>query len=196
MGRFLLLTAIGIFVSVFFMRPDGPSTTGANTTAEPSTVASTATVTVTAPPPGTGRVELLHREDGWYLPSPEAWPLVAVDRIVDGDTLDVRVSGVTLRVRVFGINTTERGEACYAEATTRLATLAGHEVRLVPDRRQQDSFGRELRYVAMPSGRSIDAAMVDEGLARAWRDDGALRSTLVSIEDEAKGAKRGCLWAG
>lgn len=198
LSRFLLITAVGIVVSVFLVRPDSPESPSTAVPAESSTsVAAATAATATASPiaPGVGRVALERREDGWYIPSPEAWPLVAVDRIVDGDTLDVRVSGVTLRVRVFGINTTERGEACYTEATKRLAALAGREVRLVPDQRQQDSFHRELRYVTTPAGRSLDAAMVDEGLARAWRDDGALRSTLVAIEDEAKAEKRGCLWA-
>jgi micrococcal nuclease len=151
-------------------------------------------VTSTAAP-GTGRVELERRDDGWYLPTPETWPLVSVEHIVDGDTLDVRASGVTLRVRVYGINTTERGEACYSEGARRLAALAGREVRLVPDRRLQDSFHRELRYLFTPSGRSIDAVMVDEGVAHAWREDGTLRSMLIGLEDGAKAARRGCLWA-
>jgi len=199
LGRMLLILAAGLILSVFATaRTRGGDSTPVAATSTPTAAAAAVTGTASATStvaPGSGRVELERRADGWYLPAPETWPLVAVAHIVDGDTLDVRASGVTLRVRVYGINTTERGEACYAEGTKRLEALAGREVRLVPDRRQQDSFDRELRYLFTPAGRSIDAAMVEEGVARAWRDDGALRSTLVGLEDEAKAAKRGCLWA-
>lgn len=192
----LLIVAAGFALSIFATLRGRGGDAPAAVTATPvpsAIVAASATTTVA---PGTGRVELERRSDGWYLPTPEAWPLVAVERVVDGDTLDVRASGVTLRVRVYGINTTERGEACFTEGTRRLEALAGREVRLVPDRRQQDGFQRELRYLFTPTGRSIDAMMVDEGLARAWRDDGTLRATLIGLEDAAKAAKRGCLWAG
>lgn len=199
LGRMLLILAAGLVLSVFATartRGGGSAPAAATTTPAAAAVAATATASATsAAAPGSGRIELERRADGWYLPTPEAWPLVVVDRIVDGDTLDVRASGVTLRVRVYGINTTERGEACYREGTGRLEALAGREVRLVPDRRQQDSFHRELRYLFTPSGRSIDAAMVEEGMARAWREDGTLRTTLIGLEDAAKAAKRGCLWA-
>ena len=47
-----------------------------------------------------------------------------------------------LSVRLFGIDTPERGEACYAEATNRLRELAGSEVLIVADERLQDSGGR------------------------------------------------------
>lgn len=120
---------------------------------------------------------------------------VRVDRVIDGDTLDVRAGGEIFRVRVFGIDTTERGEACYSEGTARLRDLVGSEVILVPDVRLRDSNGRELRYVYTGDGRSVDATMVAEGIARAWRRDGALRDALVILEADAQAAGRGCLWA-
>lgn len=197
LGRTLLIVAAGFVLAVFATaRGRGGDTAPATATGTPTATATASAGATSTASPGAGRVELERRADGWYLPTPEAWPLVAVERVVDGDTLDVRASGLTLRVRVYGINTTERGEACYTEGTRRLEALAGREVRLVPDRRQQDAFHRELRYVFTPAGRSIDAVMVEDGLARAWREDGTLRTTLVGLEDAAKAAKRGCLWAG
>ena len=74
--------------------------------------------------------------------------------------------------------------------------LAGRTVVLVPDARLQDPGGRELRYVFTSEGRSLDATLVAEGLATAWRSDGVLRDRLVAIEEEARRARRGCLWAG
>ena len=59
-------------------------------------------------------------------------PTVPVKKVVDGDTLDVRIGGRTERVRVIGVDTPEVGE-CYAtEATRRLtALIAKRQVRLV-----------------------------------------------------------------
>jgi endonuclease YncB( thermonuclease family) len=137
---------------------------------------------------------LERRSDGWYLTDPEHFPTVVVDRIIDGDTLDVRSGVTTSRVRLFGIDSAEEGERCYERAKARLAALASGEVRLASDARQRDGFGRELRYVFTPAGRSLDAALVDEGLATAWREDGALRGLLIGIEEAARAETRGCLW--
>ena len=125
----------------------------------------------------------------------EATP-VEVSRIIDGDTLDVRAAETTIRLRLYGVNATERGQACYREATERLTTLAGNRVLLLPDARQTDQYGRELRYVFTADGQSIDAALVREGLAKAWRDDGSRKAALVALEDAARTSKTGCLWSG
>jgi endonuclease YncB( thermonuclease family) len=186
LGAAILLTVLGAR-----MRPIG----GSNIVTAPTPVR-TATLAASGTPRGTPPVTLEQRADGWYLTRPEAWPLVEVDRIIDGDTLDVRAAQTVLRVRVFGIDTPERGQRCFDEATARLTSLAGRSVRLVADARQQDAFGRELRYVFTPEGRSLDAALLDAGLARAWREDGRLRDILIGIEVSAHGARRGCLWAG
>jgi len=117
-----------------------------------------------------------------------------VVRIVDGDTLRVMLDGREEVVRVFGIDTAERGEACFEEASSRLEELAGAEVRLLPDRRERDQFGRLLRYVYALDGTSIDAALIVEGLAYAWTRDGALRDALVALESTARSNRTGCLW--
>jgi len=114
--------------------------------------------------------------------------------IVDGDTLDVLVGGVEERVRVFGIDTPERGETCFREATDALAILADDEVRMVADARNRDSSGRLLRYLYRPDGLSIDAMMIALGMATAWTRDGVLRDQLVALEASARLDGRGCLW--
>lgn len=120
---------------------------------------------------------------------------VAVTRVIDGDTLDVRSAETTLRVRLYGADTPERGEACFTEATERLTALAGERVFLVLDARPQDRFGRELRYVFTEDGRSIDHTLVAEGLAKAWREDGSRRAAILAAEEAARAASVGCLWA-
>jgi endonuclease YncB( thermonuclease family) len=67
-------------------------------------------------------------------------------------------------------------------------------VRLLPDARNRDKYGRLLRYVYTPQGLSVDAEMVDEGLAHAWRSDGALRFAIIALEDAAHSRHEGCLW--
>jgi micrococcal nuclease len=114
--------------------------------------------------------------------------------VVDGDTFDVEIDGVEQRVRFYGIDTSERGEPCFHEATERVTTLLDAEVRLAPDARDSDRFDRLLRYVYTPTGASIDAHMVAAGLAEAWRADGAYRDGLIAIENYAKSERTGCLW--
>lgn len=71
-----------------------------------------------------------------------------VTRVIDGDTIDVEISGQTYRVRYVGVNTPERDEECYAEAVAANAALVeGRTVRLEFDTSDTDRFDRLLRYV-------------------------------------------------
>jgi micrococcal nuclease len=115
-------------------------------------------------------------------------------RIIDGDTIQVRIDGETERVRYYGIDTPEEGDDCYDEASDRNEALAGEVVLLLPDARDRDAFDRLLRYVFTAGGESIDARLIAEGLARAWTDDGTYRDQLVALEGEARAEGVGCLW--
>jgi endonuclease YncB( thermonuclease family) len=119
---------------------------------------------------------------------------VEVEEVIDGDTIDVLIDGLVTRVRYFGIDTPERGRACYREATDRNESLVGDMVLLLPDARTEDDFGRLLRYVFLPDGTSVDATLVAEGFAEAWTRDGRYRDEIVALEEEARKEGRGCLW--
>lgn len=119
-----------------------------------------------------------------------------VVRVIDGDTIDVRLLGEIERVRYYGIDTPERGEPCFDEATDRNEALAGEVVQLLPDARERGPFDRLLRYVFTEDGESVDARLIAEGLAHAWTEDGAYRDDLVALEGEARQAGVGCLWGG
>jgi endonuclease YncB( thermonuclease family) len=119
-----------------------------------------------------------------------ACPLVDVTRVIDGDTIDT--SGG--RVRFYGIDTPERGEACFSEATAATERLAGSKVRLEDGPRLTDSFNRRLAYVFDASGNSIDVQLVAGGFARAWTQDGQHRDVLVGPERSARSSGAGCLW--
>jgi len=66
-------------------------------------------------------------------------PAIPVLRVIDGDTF--ATSG-NQSVRLFGVDTPERGEKCYREATARLRELAGNEVRVELGPRSRDRYGR------------------------------------------------------
>ncbi|MBI4395667.1 MAG: thermonuclease family protein [Elusimicrobia bacterium] len=137
---------------------------------------------------------LLFRADGLYCADVSRLPPAAVVEVVDGDTLRIQWKGKEEFLRYYGINTPERDRPCYDEATKRNRALAGREVRLAFDERQRDRYGRLLAYVFTEDGRSIDAQLVMEGWARAWRKDGRFRLDLERLEREARAAKTGCLW--
>ncbi len=99
--------------------------------------------------------------------------------MIDGDTFTISENQ---SVRMFGVDTPERGEKCYREATARLRELAGDEVRVELGPRSQDRYGRLLYYVYTQDGDSIDEILVGEGLGEAWRRDGQHRELLVGLE--------------
>ena len=117
-------------------------------------------------------------------------PLISVIKIIDGDTFDSTMG----TVRLFGVDTPERGQRCYQEATGTLRKLAGAVVRVQRGPRIVDSYGRLLYYVYTPSGASIDEALIREGLGKAWRQDGQHRDYLYQQELIAKTRGAGCLW--
>ncbi len=106
-------------------------------------------------------------------------PSIPVLRVIDGDTFGT--SG-NQSVRLFGVDTAERGEPCYEEATDRLRELASGEVRVELGPRSTDPYGRLLYYVYTQDGDSIDEILVSEGLARAWTRDGQHRELLVGLQ--------------
>ena len=117
-----------------------------------------------------------------------------VVRVIDGDTLDVMIAGTKHRVRLFGVDTPERGERCYEDATERTRQLSGDVVRIEYGPRSEDRYGRLLFYLYTRTGESIDAILIQEGLATAWTRDGQYRDLLVDLEQEARQQASGCLW--
>jgi endonuclease YncB( thermonuclease family) len=95
-----------------------------------------------------------------------------VFNVVDGDTVDVRAgNGTQERVRIIGIDTPERGECGFTEASAAMASLVqGEQVDLVAGARDdRDRYDRILRYVDV-GGRDAGLALIDQGLAIARYD--------------------------
>jgi micrococcal nuclease len=114
------------------------------------------------------------RSDAYGSPSDVLDANAVVTRIVDGDTLAVRVGNQEERVRLIGINTPEsvdrsRPVMCFGkEATAHLTSLVppGTPVRMELDVEPRDRYDRMLAYVYRASdGRFVNLAMVEDGFA-------------------------------
>ncbi len=95
-----------------------------------------------------------------------------VSRVIDGDTIEVRVGGREDDVRYIGIDTPETVKPgtpvqCFGpqahEFNQRL--VGGRTVRLVFDRERRDVYGRLLAYVWL-GPRMVNAELVRRGFAR------------------------------
>lgn len=118
--------------------------------------------------------------------------------VIDGDTIDVDVAGQVYRLRYIGIDTPERGEPFYEEASQANERLVlGREVVLVRDVSETDRFGRLLRYVYLEEGTFVNGELVARGFALAvtFPPDVAQQETLARLQREARERGAG-LWAG
>ncbi|HEX2050602.1 MAG TPA: thermonuclease family protein [Actinomycetota bacterium] len=126
-----------------------------------------------------------------------------VVRVVDGDTVRVRLDGGVVAVRYIGIDTPESGRPdtpvqCYARrATAENARLvAGRRVRLVLDAERRDRFGRLLAYVfRVGDGVFVNAALVRGAYARTLTIPPNVRfaGRFAALARDARRERRG-LW--
>ena len=77
-----------------------------------------------------------------------------VERVVDGDTIVVRVDGRSERVRYIGVDTPESVKPgvrvqCFAKSAAKenRRLVLGRDVRLTYDAERRDRYGRLLAYV-------------------------------------------------
>jgi micrococcal nuclease len=125
-------------------------------------------------------------------------------RVVDGDTIRVRLDGRTERVRYIGVDTPESVKPgtpvqCFAKraAAANAALVAGRSVRLVGDVEQRDRYGRLLAYVYRePDGAFVNARLVRDGYARtlAIAPNVAHARQFAQLARTAREGGRG-LWA-
>ena len=128
------------------------------------------------------------------LPAAASGEMALVTRVIDGDTIAVMLNGVDTRVRYLQINTPERDEACFQEATQANADLvAGKTVRLVRDKQALDRYGRLLRYIYVDD-LLVNRALVEGGYAEValYPPNDAHYAEFARLEREAATAGRGC----
>ena len=122
-------------------------------------------------------------------------------RVVDGDTIVVRLDGRRERVRYIGIDTPEsvapdRPIECYghAAAAENRRLVGGRTVTLTTDVERRDRFGRLLAYVRV-EGRLVNEELVRRGFATTLEIAPNLRhaARLRALELQARRERRG-LW--
>ncbi len=116
-----------------------------------------------------------------------------VERVIDGDTIVIEGGE---KVRFIGIDTPERGEFYYKEATDYMKSLVENKkVRLEKDVSERDRYGRLLRHVYVDDI-WINAKMIKEGYARfvTFPPDVSHVEKFRKLEKEAKENKKG-LWS-
>jgi micrococcal nuclease len=117
-----------------------------------------------------------------------------VTRVIDGDTVEMEGVG---RVRLIGVDTPERGEECFEEATDYLKDrVGGQTVRYRPQREREDRYDRALLDL-FRGGQliNLDIAQAGWGEALTIQPNDRYADRIVEAEVEARAEPRG-RWAG
>jgi len=131
----------------------------------------------------------------WYSDNSNSglYEQALVARVIDGDTVELADGR---HVRYLGIDTPEVGDYYAEEATARNRDLVeGKTIELQRGSRDQDEYGRLLRYVYV-DGTFVNAELVAEGYATAYifDPDDRYSQILVQLEQYARMKELG-LWA-
>lgn len=127
--------------------------------------------------------------------------VVPVTRVIDGDTIEVRLDGEYTDVRLIGVDTPETVKPdtpvqCFGERASHFTKrlLEGRRVRLVFGVERHDIYGRSLAYVHL--GRHfVEAILIRRGLARLLTipPNDSFAPLFGRLERRASSAGRG-LW--
>ena len=132
--------------------------------------------------------------------------LYPVAKVVDGDTVDVRIGGKNEPVRLIGMDSPElydprKPVQCFAKEAQREAgiLLTGKQVQLETDPTQgdRDKYNRLLRYVFLSDGTNFSEFMIAGGFAHEYtymNNPYKYQAQFQQAEKSARDNKRG-LWA-
>jgi micrococcal nuclease len=110
--------------------------------------------------------------EGLWQDEPPRSAVAYVTRVVDGDTVEVRLGGAEEDVRYIGVDTPETVKPetpvqCFGPQASDFnhRLVEGRRVRLVFGAERRDVYGRLLAYVYL-EGRFVNAELLRRGLAR------------------------------
>ena len=153
-------------------------------------------------------------------PGQEARPPAAIEenvevvRVIDGDTLVVRLDGRETTVRLAFVDTEEKISGRPLSSPSKPETIFGQETALwaqdffaalgtpphvglsFPEGRREDVYGRLLARVILPDGRDFDRLLVELGRSPYFNKYGNSRTDheeFVRAQDEARRRQLG-LW--
>ena len=150
------------------------------------------------------QTSLVKQETITPFPSPSI-TLGVVERVVDGDTIVVKVNDVVEKIRLIGVDTPEVVDPrklvqCFgkeASAKTK-EILENQTVRLEDDISQgnRDKYGRLLRYVFLEDGTNFNLLLIKEGFAHeyTYRLPYKYQTEFKQAQKDARLQEKG-LWA-
>jgi endonuclease YncB( thermonuclease family) len=128
---------------------------------------------------------------------PEPYLPASLLRVVDGDTLQVRLDSGPITIRLHGIDAPEASESPGRAATKALRSRVEGEPLEIEPIEQNDGYGRMVAKVRV-RGDDVNARMVESGYAWAYRRYLRRRTAderYCQLEAEARAAGRG-IWVG
>lgn len=173
-----------------FVPPTLPPSMAQATPITPSPTPPPATIDPNIPTP----TALTGGGNGQATPLPPGAEYASVTFVIDGDTIDVSIGGTPYRVRYIGINTPERDQPCYTEATNANRALVEDQiVVLAKDVSETDQYGRLLRYIYV-GNTFVNGELVRAGWAEARRyePDTSEYDFLNDLEGQAAQNNLGC----
>ncbi|MBI2449750.1 thermonuclease family protein [Candidatus Pacearchaeota archaeon] len=115
-----------------------------------------------------------------------------VVRVIDGDTIEVNISGTLEKVRLLDVNTPEKGEFYYKEASDFLNSTL-NEGMVYIEGNERDRYGRLLGYVFY-NGKMINEQIIENGYGHFYSyQDSRYTDELKEAEEYARDNKIG-IW--
>ena len=109
-----------------------------------------------------------------------------ITRVIDGDTIESE----NTKIRLTGINTPEKKEGCFSEATEFLEKeVLGKKVLVQGNK--LDKYGRLLGNVCV-EGKSINKKLLEQGFAHYYSYEEI--PELKELQEKSMQEKKGCLW--
>jgi len=159
------------------------------------TITHTPTITPTATITPTSTVTVPTIDDLGCIPESTKRELALVTRVIDGDTIEVKVNDEIYTVRYIGIDTPEKDEYYGVYATNKNSDLVSWKwVTLVKDVSETDRYDRLLRYVIV-GNTFVNLELVQQGFASAanYPPDDSCQTVFVNAEGQARSSKVG-MW--
>lgn len=113
--------------------------------------------------------------------------------VADGDTIAVLHAKQAEKIRLHGVDCPEKTQAYGTRAKQFTAALVFGKVVTV-DPVNTDRYGRTVARVKCPDGRSLNALLVQAGMAWWYRQYDPHNQTLAALEKQARAKQLG-LWA-
>jgi len=138
------------------------------------------------------------------IPKTAEEELFEVVKVIDGDTITVKMDGKNETIRLIGLDTPETSDSrtgvqCFGkEAMAKLKSVIGERVAIEKDagEGERDKYDRLLAYIYSEEGLFLNKYMIEQGYAYEYTYDDPYKyqKEFKAAEVDAKAKKRG-LWA-